>query len=86
MVSGPRWRRDEFYIVVAGTGRYRMEDRATKVVPNDLFFAAHVAHGYIKKTVFNPSCTCFALRSWRWWHRDFRTYPARALIALIRPI
>jgi hypothetical protein len=32
----PRWQRDEFYIVVAGTGRYRMEDRATTVVPNDL--------------------------------------------------
>jgi len=32
----PRWQRDEFYILVAGTGRYRMEDRATTVVPNDL--------------------------------------------------
>ena len=27
MVGHPRRQRDEFYIVVAGTGRYRMEDK-----------------------------------------------------------
>jgi hypothetical protein len=35
MVSDPRWRRDEFYIVVAGTGRYQMRNTATTLVPKD---------------------------------------------------
>lgn len=39
--------RDELYIVAAGTGRYRVEDRVTAVGPGDLLFAAaHVAHGF----------------------------------------
>jgi mannose-6-phosphate isomerase-like protein (cupin superfamily) len=39
--------RDEFYIVAAGTGFYRVEDRVTAVGAGDLLFAAaHVAHGF----------------------------------------
>ena len=39
--------RDEFYIVAAGTGHYRVEDRVTSVGPGDLLFAAaHVPHGF----------------------------------------
>ena len=39
--------RDELYIVAAGTGHYRVEDRVTAVGPGDLLFAAaHVAHGF----------------------------------------
>ena len=39
--------RDEFYIVAAGTGRYRVEDRVTAVGPGDLLFAAaHAPHGF----------------------------------------
>jgi len=39
--------RDEFYVVAAGTGRYRVEDRVTDVGPGDLLFAAaHVVHGF----------------------------------------
>ncbi len=40
-------RRDELYFVAAGTGRYRVEDRVSKVAPGDLLFAAaHTAHGF----------------------------------------
>jgi mannose-6-phosphate isomerase-like protein (cupin superfamily) len=40
-------RRDELYVVAAGRGRYRVEDRVTDVGPGDLLFcAAHVAHGF----------------------------------------
>ncbi len=39
--------RDEVYVVAAGTGFYRVEDRVTPVGPGDLLFAAaHVAHGF----------------------------------------
>ena len=39
--------RDEFYVVAAGTGRYRVEDRVSEVGPGDLLFAAaHVPHGF----------------------------------------
>jgi mannose-6-phosphate isomerase-like protein (cupin superfamily) len=39
--------RDELYIVAAGTGRYRVEDKVTPVGAGDLLFApAHVAHGF----------------------------------------
>ena len=39
--------RDELYIVAAGTGRYRVEDRVTAVGPGDLLFAAaHASHGF----------------------------------------
>jgi len=47
--NGPQvpHRRDEVYVVAAGTGRYRVEDRVTPVGPGDLLFAAaHVAHGF----------------------------------------
>jgi mannose-6-phosphate isomerase-like protein (cupin superfamily) len=47
--NGPQipHRRDEFYVVAAGTGRYRVEDRVTEVGPGDLIFAAaHVPHGF----------------------------------------
>jgi mannose-6-phosphate isomerase-like protein (cupin superfamily) len=40
-------KRDEFYIVASGTGRYRVEDTVTEVGAGDLLFAAaHVAHGF----------------------------------------
>jgi mannose-6-phosphate isomerase-like protein (cupin superfamily) len=39
--------RDEFYLVAAGNGHYRVEDKVTAVGPGDLLFAAaHVAHGF----------------------------------------
>jgi mannose-6-phosphate isomerase-like protein (cupin superfamily) len=39
--------RDELYIVAAGSGRYRVEDRVTAVGPGDLLFAAaHAPHGF----------------------------------------
>jgi mannose-6-phosphate isomerase-like protein (cupin superfamily) len=39
--------RDEFYVVAAGTGRYRVEDKVSDVSAGDLLFAAaHVAHGF----------------------------------------
>jgi len=39
--------RDEFYIVAAGTARYRVEETVTDVSPGDLLFAAaHIAHGF----------------------------------------
>jgi mannose-6-phosphate isomerase-like protein (cupin superfamily) len=47
--NGPQvpHQRDEFYIVAAGTGRYRVEDRVTEVGPDDLLFAAaHIPHGF----------------------------------------
>jgi mannose-6-phosphate isomerase-like protein (cupin superfamily) len=47
--NGPQvpHQRDEFYVVAAGTGRYRVEDRVSEVGPGDLLFAAaHVAHGF----------------------------------------
>ncbi|HXA21166.1 MAG TPA: cupin domain-containing protein [Acetobacteraceae bacterium] len=47
--NGPQvpHQRDEFYVVAAGTGRYRVEDRLTEVGTGDLLFcAAHVAHGF----------------------------------------
>lgn len=47
--NGPQvpHQRDEFYVVAAGTGRYRVEDRVSEVGPGDLLFAAaHVPHGF----------------------------------------
>lgn len=47
--NGPQipHQRDEFYIVAAGTGYYRVEDSVTAVGPGDLLFAAaHAAHGF----------------------------------------
>jgi len=47
--NGPQvpHQRDEFYVVAAGTGHYRVADRVTVVGPGDLLFvAAHVAHGF----------------------------------------
>jgi mannose-6-phosphate isomerase-like protein (cupin superfamily) len=47
--NGPQTphRRDEVYIVAAGSGFYRIEDRVTAVGPGDLCFAAaHVTHGF----------------------------------------
>ena len=39
--------KDEIYVVAAGTGRYRVEDRVTNVAAGDvLFCAAHVPHGF----------------------------------------
>jgi mannose-6-phosphate isomerase-like protein (cupin superfamily) len=39
--------RDEFYVVAAGTGHYRVADQVTSVSAGDLLFAAaHVAHGF----------------------------------------
>jgi len=39
--------RDEVYIVAAGTGDYRCEDRVMAVGAGDLLFAAaHVPHGF----------------------------------------
>jgi mannose-6-phosphate isomerase-like protein (cupin superfamily) len=39
--------RDEFYVVAAGTGQYRVGDEVNAVGPGDLLFAAaHVAHGF----------------------------------------
>ena len=39
--------RDEFYVVAAGTGYYRVEESVTAVGPGDLLFAAaHAAHGF----------------------------------------
>ena len=49
--NGPQvpYQRDEFYVVAAGTGQYRVEDRVTSVAPGDLLFAAvHVARGFEK--------------------------------------
>jgi mannose-6-phosphate isomerase-like protein (cupin superfamily) len=40
-------RRDELYVVAAGTARYRVEDRVSDVEPGDLLFAAaHTPHGF----------------------------------------
>ncbi len=40
-------KRDEFYIVARGRGRYRYEDKVTDVGPGDLLFAAaHAPHGF----------------------------------------
>ena len=47
--NGPQvpHQRDELYVVAAGTGRYRVEDKVTAVGPGDLLFgAARVAHGF----------------------------------------
>jgi mannose-6-phosphate isomerase-like protein (cupin superfamily) len=47
--NGPQvpHQRDELYVVAAGTGRYRVEDRVIDVGPGDLLFcAAHAAHGF----------------------------------------
>ena len=47
--SGPQvpHDRDEFYIVVTGSGRYRVGDTLTAVGPGDLLFAAaHAPHGF----------------------------------------
>src|SRR5260370_6088502 len=47
--NGPQvpHQRDELYIVAAGTGHYRVEDRLTAVRPRALLFAAApVAHGF----------------------------------------
>jgi mannose-6-phosphate isomerase-like protein (cupin superfamily) len=47
--NGPQvpHQRDEFYVVAAGTGRYRVEGQVSDVGPGDLLFAAaHVAHGF----------------------------------------
>jgi mannose-6-phosphate isomerase-like protein (cupin superfamily) len=47
--TGPQepHRRDEFYIVAAGTGRYRVGDVVAEVGPGDLLFAAaHAEHGF----------------------------------------
>ena len=47
--NGPQvpHQRDEFYVVAAGTGRYRVGDRVSDVGPGDLLFAAaHVPHGF----------------------------------------
>ena len=42
-------RRDEFYVVAAGSGYYRVEDRVSAVGPGDLLFAAaHAPHGFEK--------------------------------------
>jgi mannose-6-phosphate isomerase-like protein (cupin superfamily) len=39
--------RDELYVVAAGAGRYRVEDKVTEVGPGDLLFcAARVPHGF----------------------------------------
>ena len=39
--------RDEFYIVVGGTGLYRIGDVVTAIGPGDLVFAAaHEPHGF----------------------------------------
>ncbi len=39
--------RDEFYIVVSGTARYRVDNMVTDVGPGDLLFAAaHAPHGF----------------------------------------
>ena len=51
MVSDPRWRRDEFYIVATGSGRYRIDDREFSVGPGDLLFAAaHAPHGFVERS------------------------------------
>ena len=47
--NGPQvpHQRDEFYVVAAGTGRYRVEEKVSEVGPGDLLFAAaHVPHGF----------------------------------------
>jgi mannose-6-phosphate isomerase-like protein (cupin superfamily) len=47
--NGPQvpHKRDELYVVAAGSGRYRVEDRVTAVGPGDLLFAAaHARHGF----------------------------------------
>ena len=47
--NGPQvpHQRDELYVVAAGTGRYRVENRVSEVGPGDLLFAAaHVPHGF----------------------------------------
>jgi mannose-6-phosphate isomerase-like protein (cupin superfamily) len=44
--------RDEVYIVAAGTGDYRCEDRVMPVGAGDLLFAAaHVPHGFQNMSV-----------------------------------
>ena len=43
--------RDELYVIAAGSGRYRVEDRETAVGPGDLLFAAaHAPHGFVDFT------------------------------------
>ncbi|MBI2764887.1 MAG: cupin domain-containing protein [Chloroflexi bacterium] len=47
--DGPRTshRRDEVYVVDAGSGFYRVEDKLTAVGPGDMCFAAaHAPHGF----------------------------------------
>ncbi len=47
--NGPQTphQRDEFYIVAAGTGHYRVEGTVTPVAAGDLLFAAaHIPHGF----------------------------------------
>jgi mannose-6-phosphate isomerase-like protein (cupin superfamily) len=40
-------KRDEFYVVARGRGRYRYEDRVADVAAGDLLFAAaHAPHGF----------------------------------------
>jgi mannose-6-phosphate isomerase-like protein (cupin superfamily) len=42
--------RDEFYIVAAGTGRYRIDDTEIAIGPGDLLFAAARAeHGFVER-------------------------------------
>jgi mannose-6-phosphate isomerase-like protein (cupin superfamily) len=39
--------RDELYIVAAGSGRFRVEDKVSDVATGDLLFAvAHAPHGF----------------------------------------
>lgn len=43
--------RDEFYIVAAGGGRYRIDHTEMAVGPGDLLFAAaHAEHGFVERT------------------------------------
>ena len=47
--SGPQvpHERDELYIVAAGKGRFRVEDKVTDIAAGDLLFAAaHAPHGF----------------------------------------
>lgn len=43
--------RDEFYIVVSGSGRYRVDDTEAAIAPGDLLFAAaHAPHGFVARS------------------------------------
>jgi mannose-6-phosphate isomerase-like protein (cupin superfamily) len=43
--------RDEVYVVVAGRGRYRIDDTEVAVGPGDLMFAAaHAPHGFVERS------------------------------------